>query len=1328
MSKFKDLFLIVEGGHFSDREIKKENKKKVRGKDMTKFFVKKPYFVLVTVIIVLVIGFVSLGEMQTDLLPKMELPYMAVITTEVGASPEKVESDVVKPMESTLGTINGVEKLTSTSANNYGMLMLEFAEDTNMEAALVRVSKALNSLDLPEGCGTPNIMEISADMMATMYASVSYEGKDIKELSSFTEQTVKPYLERQDGVASVSANGLIQDHVEIRLNEKKIERMNDKILGQTNDKLLEASDKIEEAKASLKKSKEQLKKQEKTLSSKQEETNTKLAEAQTKLAEALSQKAAYEAELNSLKASQSALKAEKKAYKDAGLEKTYKTLNNTFKSLNATMGEAAKQMGITIPSSVKEAIQHPKQFEAFVSWMEQMGYGEQFSKLTIDSLKQMYKAVEVRLPQIDTELSNLQVKIKVQKAIIDKLNEQMKGLDEQQSKLIAGGYSAAAGFGSGQAQIAAGKTQIESAEKELKDSEDKLEDSRKAARENANIDTLLSLDTLSAMISAQNFSMPAGYIEDKSSHQWLVEVGDNFTNEKQLKNLVLTKIDGVGKIRVKDIADITVVDNQGDAYSKVNGENAILLSVFKGSTANTSTVSKGIQNSFKDLEKKYKGLSFTTIMNQGDYINIIIKSVLSSILLGAVLAIIVLALFLKDIRPTIVVAFSIPFSVLFAIIIMYFTGININVMSLAGLCLGIGMLVDNSIVVMENIYRFRNEGMSASKAAVRGTAQVAGPILASTITTICVFLPMVYTSGMVSQLLMPFAFTISYALIASLLVALTVVPTMGSVLLRKTKDVKQPWFDKIKDVYGKVLELALRFKIVPLAISIVLLVLCVMQSMRTGIVMMDDMDSNQIAVSMTLDDNVKKENAYKTADEVMGILTEIDGIKKVSALDGNASVTSSMLGTGTTDNYTSFSFNIITEDNIKTTKEFRKIRKEIESKTKRVKCKEITVSSSAMGDMSSLSGGGLSVNVYGENQQKLIKISEDVIKMMKEISEVKTASNGIESADKMLHLKIDRNKAAEHGLTIAQIYQEILKHTTTEKNAITLNMDEKDVEVNLINETDKLTYENILDMKIETTEKNSDGEDEKHTYKLSDFASEDDGYSMDNITRENQKPYLTVTAEIDENANATLLSRKLQNKIDKYKAPGGYEVELSGDATQTTDMLKQMGKALALGFMLIYLVMVAQFQSLLSPFIVIFTVPLAFTGGMIGLGFFGMSISAMALMGFMILMGTVVNNGIVFVDYVNQLRIGGMSKREALIETGKTRMRPILMTALTTILSMSVMVFSQDAGNAMQKGMAVVVAFGLLYATLMTLFIVPVMYDILYRKQPKVIDVEDSDL
>ncbi len=196
---------------------------------MTKFFVKKPYFMIVAIIMVLVVGFVSVSSMQTDLLPNLELPYMAVITTEVGASSEKVEKDITEPMENALGTISGVEKVRSTSANNYSMVMLSFVDDTDMNSALVRVSKTVNSMSLPDGCGTPNIMEISMDMVATMYANVNYKGMDIKELSDFTEKTVKPYLERQSGVASVSASGLIEDSIEVRLNQKKIDKINDKI-------------------------------------------------------------------------------------------------------------------------------------------------------------------------------------------------------------------------------------------------------------------------------------------------------------------------------------------------------------------------------------------------------------------------------------------------------------------------------------------------------------------------------------------------------------------------------------------------------------------------------------------------------------------------------------------------------------------------------------------------------------------------------------------------------------------------------------------------------------------------------------------------------------------------------------------------------------------------------------------------------------------------------------------------------------------------------------------------------------------------------------------
>ncbi|MCI6859036.1 MAG: efflux RND transporter permease subunit, partial [Eubacterium sp.] len=476
---------------------------------MTKYFVKKPYFVVVAVVIVLVIGMVSLGDMQTDLLPELELPYMAVVTTEVGASPEKVEKDVVEPLESTLGTVNGVEKIASTSSNNYGMVMIQFAEDTNMEAALVRVSKATNSIDLPEGCGTPNIMELSADMMATMYASVNYDEKDIKELSTFTKKVVKPYLERQEGVASVSANGLVEDHVEIRLNEEKIDKINDKILGNANEKLIEAGKKISDARASLTESKEKLEEQEGKLSQSQKDTNKKIGDAATQISKAQAQKAAYEAQLNSLEANKSALEAEKKAYKDNKLEDTYTSINTMFGSLNSSMGEFARQAGINIPSSVKDALDHPDDFDAFVTWMKQNGYKDQVANLSLDSLKQVYNAVEVRLPKIDSELSTLENQITVQKAIIKKLNEQMKGMDEKQSQVIAGGYTAAAGFGAGQAQIASGKSQMESAQSNLDDAEKQLDDSKKATQESANINSLLSLDTLSTIISAQNFSMPA---------------------------------------------------------------------------------------------------------------------------------------------------------------------------------------------------------------------------------------------------------------------------------------------------------------------------------------------------------------------------------------------------------------------------------------------------------------------------------------------------------------------------------------------------------------------------------------------------------------------------------------------------------------------------------------------------------------------------------------------------------------------------------------------------------------------------------------------------
>ena len=441
-------------------------------------------------------------------------------------------------------------------------------------------------------------------------------------------------------------------------------------------------------------------------------------------------------------------------------------------------------------------------------------------------------------------------------------------------------------------------------------------------------------------------------------------------------------------------------------------------------------------------------------------------------------------------------------------------------------------------------------------------------------------------------------------------------------------------------------------------------------------------------------------------------------------MDGGAAAISSVAGSD--GDFTHFSFNIITEEHVKTTAEFHAICEEISEKTSGVKDAEVTVTSSALGEMSTMFGSGVQVDIYGEEQDTLIEISGDIAAMLEEMTGLENIDDGLANADESVRLSIDRNKAAACGLTSAQILQAIAARTATDATAITMNKDGVNLDVRLVNETEPLTYENLLELELEAETVNEDGEPVTKKYKLSKFATMSEGTSMDSITRENQSRYMSVTADVKDGYNATLLSRTLEEKLEGYRVPDGYSVEIGGETEQVMDMVYQMLKALALGGLLVYLVMVAQFQSLLSPFIIIFTIPLAFTGGMLGLAVFGKNISAMSLMGFMILMGTVVNNGIVFVDYANQLRRAGVDKRTALIATGKTRMRPILMTAMTTILSMSVMVFSQDAGNAMQKGMSIVVAAGLVYATLMTLFIVPVMYDILYRRQPRVIDVGDD--
>lgn len=1307
---------------------------------MTKYCVKKPFTIFVAVIAVMVIGVVSLMRMQTDLLPDISLPYLMVITTEPGASPEKVENDVTEPMEQALGTVTGVENITSVSAENYSMITLEFVEDTDMDSAMVKVTAQLNQLNLPEACGMPNMLEISMDMMATMYATVSYEGRDIYEISDFTEEVIRPYFERQDGVASVTAVGSVEKTVEVRLNGDKIDHVNDQILEETNEKLAEAKEQIEEAqqqmedgKQKLADAKSELEKKQEDLKKTKDETARQLAEASLALDQAQATKAAYEANLTSLQASKAGLEAEKKAYEDNNIEDTYNQINAALAALKISMAQPALLAGVTIPGDIDEALADPQNLEAFVEWASQLGMAEQVKDLTIENLQQLSDIVTKRLPQIETGLANLKTQITAVEMAVKQINKQMEQIDQQYKDASSGSFDAAVSIASGDAQMANGLTGIENSQKELDGAQDELKEakkqyrqSRKAALENANINSLANMETLSQMIMAQDFSMPAGYIEDDDEHQWLIKVGDHYDTVKALEEMLLCRLPGAGNVRMTDVADITVIDNAGENYAKINGEEGVLLSVFKGSTASTSNVSKTCEAAIEKLEEKYDGLQVTPIMDQGDYITMFINSILQSMIAGALLAVLVLALFFKDVKPTLVVAFSIPFSVLFAILIMYFSNISINIMTIAGLGLSIGMLVDNSIVVIENIYRLRNHGISAPRAAVQGAKQVAGPIIASTLTTICVFLPMVFTTGLVAELMVPFALTISYALTASLIVALTIVPTAGSIVLKKTKEKRYPFFEKIQDAYAAVLAFCLKIKIIPLAISIVLLVICIYQVMRMGITMMPEMTGEQISITVQVPEETEKEDAFAMADQVMEAALSVDGVETVGAMDGSSS--SSMIGAGAGgSDFLNYQFSILLEEGIKDIYEIRAISDKISEATSDIGC-EVSVSASAMGDMAAMMGSGLSLNIYGDSTEKLLDISEDVQELVAEIKGFENISNGQEDGAKELHLMINKDKAMKKGLTVAQIYSAVAARLTTETNSVTMTVGDTDMDVQIVDETELLNRDNLLQMELEAATTDETGGQVKKTYKLGDFAEIEYGQGLASISRENQSHYITVTAETQEGYNTTLLARDLSKKLKNYQAPDGYTIEIGGESDQVNDMVWQMGQLMMLGFLLIYLIMVAQFQSLLSPFIVLFTIPLAFTGGLLALLAFGEQLSMMSLLGFTILMGTVVNNGIVFVDYVNQLRIGGMKRRDALIATGKTRMRPILMTALTTILSMCMMIFSKEAGNSMGRGMAIVVVGGLLYATLMTLFIIPVMYDILYKKQPLQVDVGEDDL
>lgn len=1341
---------------------------------LPKLSVKKPMTIFVAVIVVIVLGIVSVFKMTPDLLPNMDFPYAIILTTYPGQTPETVESVVTKPLEQSLSTIDGVKTITSTSSDNYSILTLEFEDGTNMDTATVDMRGNLDTIKdaWPDGVGSPYLMKINPNMMPVAMVAVDYDGYDTVQISDYVNNELKNQLEGIDGVASVSTKGIVTQKENVIISQTKIDALNAKINDALNDKFGDAEKKISDAKKELQdniskaeQGSDTIEQSINDLNSQQEEVAKQLADAQGKA------QSGYTEILNAkmqLLDQQQSLTATKQT-----LTIAYQTLTQIKEKLDSLQDEKAQltqqiEAFEKIYNDYKDALsklanpdltdEQLAQVRAILAKIDEeldkYGFPKEELEERLNNAKNALTNVDKAITQtvealkgldtteekLDDTIAEIADKISQVDGGITQITAAVKGLDnntvsvnqalseiEKQQSLAAyqlsGGLSA---LNTKQSEVNSALTQLNSAQEELKSASDELSDQKDKAKKAADMTNTVTISNVSNILTAQNFSMPAGYVSDDENIKYLVRVGDKIDGNKEMQSLSLfdTGIDGIGVVKLSDVADVFIADDSDEVFTKINGNSGVVFSFSKQSDAATATVSENITKKLNSLTQENEGLHFTTLMDQGDYIDIIINSVLQNLLMGAVLAIIILYLFLRDIKPTLIVALSIPVSVIFALVLMYFSGVTLNMISLSGLAIGVGMLVDNSVVVIENIYRLRNLGVPPVKAALNGAKQVAGAIASSTLTTICVFFPIVFIEGLTRQIFMDMALTITYSLLASLIVALTLVPAMGQRMLRKVKPVKHGMFDKMLGGYEKSIRFVLKHRAIALIVAVVLLFGSMFGAVARGFSFMPNMASTELSVTVSLDDSATMDDTIDAAQNLLDTLSEYDEFETVGVMTGS---TTSLMGlTGSVsssdaDKGSVMAYAVFKDDKVKNSES---ISKEIEAELQSIDGDVVVSGSSSSSSMSAMLGDdGVSIKLYGDDLKTLQNTAKDMAEKLAAVDGIDETDNGIGATSGEIKVTVDKTKAAKKSLTVAQVYQQIAAAITSETTSSTLTNSGKDLDVVVIkDENSDVTKNNIKDIKLTYTDK----EGNEKTTKLSEVAEISDSESMNSITRSDQKRYIKVSGTLKDGYTNTDVSNKAKALFDDYKLPDGCSIEYSGSNESTMEAVNQMLLMMLLGVILIYLIMVAQFQSLKSPFIIMFTIPLAFTGGFLGLLITGFDVSVVALLGFVMLCGIIVNNGIVLVDYINNLRLEGKERREAIVEAGKTRMRPILITAITTVLGLSTMALGIGTGSEIMQPIAIVCIGGLLYATIMTLYIVPVIYDILSKKELR--KVSESDL
>lgn len=1321
---------------------------------LSRYSVKKPYTVVVAVVLVLILGVVSFTKMNTDLLPSMDMPYAMVMTTYPGASPETVEQTVTRPIEQSMATVSNITNVSSVSSENASVVILEFSEDANMDSVTLEMLENLDQIKgyWDESVGNPMIMKLNPDMLPVFVAAVDMDGLTAPKTTDYVENHILQEMESIAGVARVSVSGGVTEQIRVELQQDKIDGVNQKVQGAINGKFAGEEQKLQDAQKQLEEGQAQLESGRQQLESGQQAAAGQIGQGSAQLSQAKEQMQAglqeISAQLQTLEEKQAELEKQgevltaSRAPIEAMLKELTAAKNEYYQAAagKQELENTIAQLETQIATATESIAQLESQLEQAQTPEEQQELQNAIGKMNaqLDSLNMAKTEAQAQLQTLNEGLALMDIEV-INKGIEEansglsqiaqaqaqldaglaqitqgkeKLNQAREQLESGKSQMSAAEVQletqkilAAVQMSSAAAKIEVSTSQMQAAQSQIDAGKEQLDAAKEQIQEQTDLHTILTQDMIKGILAAENFAMPAGYVQE-DKEDYLVRVGEKVQDVDTLKDLVILDLglEGLDPIKLSDVAEIQVTDDSSEVYAVINGNPGVMLTIEKQTGYSTGEVTDKILDRMESLEQEEKGLHFTTLMDQGIYIDMVIQSVMQNMIYGGILAVLILFVFLRSVRPTFVIACSIPISVVAALVMMYFSGVTLNIISLSGLALGVGMLVDNSIVVIENIYRMRNEGVPARKAAIEGAKQVAGAITSSTLTTVCVFAPIVFTEGITRQLFVEMGLTIAYSLAASLLVALTVVPMMSAGLLQKTEEKQSRFLDKLQEGYSQLILKALHHKTWVLLGALGLFLLSAVLSISKGTEFFPSMESTQVTMTITTEKGTPLEETAAKSNEVMEKISDIKDIESIGAMASGSSMMSGESNTNTVTMYL-----VLKEEK---TLNNAQLEKEIKKRTKDVKDCEIQISTDSM-DMSALGGSGINIQISGKELDELQSIAKDLAKKLEGIKGTQNVSDGLEDADAEYEVIVNKEKAMEYNLTVAQVFQAINKELAEAASATTISTAAKDYEVYVESDAkETMTRESIGKIPVEYT----DSEGKKGEVLVGELAEFKDSFTPQAITREDQSRYVSVSAEIATGYNIGLVSQKVQKMLDDYHMPEGYRGQMTGEDETINEAMGQLMLMLVLALVFMYLIMVAQFQSLLSPFIIMFTIPLAFTGGFLGLLLTGKPVSIIAMIGFVMLSGIIVNNGIVLVDYINQMRKEGMEKYAAIAKAGKDRLRPIIMTALTTVLGLVTMAMGLGMGGDMVQPMAIVTIGGLLYGTLLTLFVVPCIYDILNHK------------